>query len=386
MGVRKEGAPTKIGLVASFYPDVKGGAAVAIDALLGAYAQACVNWTLFTMAKNPAAYVSLERLGRIPGKLKVLGPPGFDLLVERELLRALSLHHVDLLHVQDTYALIGSASAARKRAIPLLLSYHNNVNLPHVEFGVPRLVASWLDRREGRMLGVARRCCSMVVANSLYTAEELVRAGLPRERVRMVYIGGAVSDFAEPQPRPERRRFCAAAAGRLVRHKGFETLIWAVRRLAVAGTELDIVIAGDGPDRSRLIMLTRQCDVSDRFQFIGSIERRRLMEFYDSADVVVVPTLTPEPFGRVAVEAMSRGRPVIASDAGALPEIVVDGQTGLLVPPANPAALAGALAALIEDRNLRNAMADRALNRSRQLFDATVATTELLDLYAAVLQ
>jgi glycosyltransferase involved in cell wall biosynthesis len=93
--------------------------------------------------------------------------------------------------------------------------------------------------------------------------------------------------------------------------------------------------------------------------------------------VAVVPSIWPEPFGLVALEAMAAGRPVIASAAGALPEILGDGKAGVLVPPGDPGALRAALERLLGDPALRQRLADQAARRAREFgADAVVPRVE----------
>jgi glycosyltransferase involved in cell wall biosynthesis len=102
---------------------------------------------------------------------------------------------------------------------------------------------------------------------------------------------------------------------------------------------------------------------------LGWLDADALVAAHVRCDVCIVPALWPEPFGIVAVEAMAAGRPVVASSAGGLSAIVVDGETGLLVPPGDPVALAGALERLLGDRGLVVRMGDSARARARACFD-----------------
>ena len=99
---------------------------------------------------------------------------------------------------------------------------------------------------------------------------------------------------------------------------------------------------------------------------------------------MVVPTITPEPFGRVAVEAMSRGRPVIGTAAGGLSEIIDDEQTGYLIPPATPSAIAEKLLLLENQRGLVMKMGTRALEKCKMVFDQSVITNQVFDVYRSL--
>lgn len=155
------------------------------------------------------------------------------------------------------------------------------------------------------------------------------------------------------------RLLCAC---RLVRHKGVDTLL---RALAVLPESVPWVlrVVGDGPQRQSLEMLAQELGIQNAITFAGYVPHARLAQEYRNADLFVLPTLT-ESFGQVITEAMACGLPVIASAVGGIPEIVHDGREGWLVPPAEPQALADAVAAAaatgtpgLRERGVENARA-----------------------------
>jgi glycogen synthase len=244
-------------------------------------------------------------------------------------------------------------------------------------------VGAWLDARERRLVAAARSA-SRVVAISKFTGAALAECGVPRNRIATVYVDGAVEEIVPPRVARATGTFAVLAAGRLHEHKGFRTLVEAAADVVKGGTELSVVIAGEGPDRGELERAAAACGLAGRVRFTGRLEAGELAQEYERADVVAVPSLAPEPFGRVAVEAMSRGTPVIASDTGGLREIVRDGETGFLVPPGDPRALAARLRELAADFDLASRLAAGAADSSRRRFAAPVVAADLTRVYEEV--
>jgi glycosyltransferase involved in cell wall biosynthesis len=138
-----------------------------------------------------------------------------------------------------------------------------------------------------------------------------------------------------------------AYAGRLVREKGVDVLLRAFAPVASRAADARLLIAGDGPERGLLERLAAELAIAPRVRFVGHLARRELESLLDGAWVQAVPSLWAEPFGLVGAEAMMRGTAVVASDTGGLTEFIRDGETGLLVPPGDVEALAGALGGLL---------------------------------------
>ena len=162
--------------------------------------------------------------------------------------------------------------------------------------------------------------------------------------------GGPVDLAASRLRRPGSRvvLFC----GRLSRLKGCEQLVDAAREI-----DAEVVVLGDGPERAALV---RRARGNDRVHFAGYAREPLLQQFYRRADVQVVPSVSDEAFGLVCVEAMASGTPVVATAVGGIPEIVVDGDCGLLVEPGSAAAIAGAVNHLLDRPMLRRRMGRRA--------------------------
>jgi glycosyltransferase involved in cell wall biosynthesis len=173
--------------------------------------------------------------------------------------------------------------------------------------------------------------------------------------------------------------------GRLVAFKGFEYLIDACAELARQGLEFTCEIVGDGPLREDLEARIRKLKLSDQIHLLGSLSQGAVLEKLRSADIFVLASLTDaqgasDVFPTVIIEAMAAARPVVSTWLAGIPESVVDGETGLLVPPEDTTALAEALGRLIEDAKLRLHYGRAGRARIEQYFRIERTVAPLIEL------
>jgi glycosyltransferase involved in cell wall biosynthesis len=215
-----------------------------------------------------------------------------------------------------------------------------------------------------------------VIATCADEVSELVAMGVPRRRICVVPCGVDTHALhpdellGAPEAPSRAARHRLVALGRLVPRKGVDDVVRALTgvpdaELLIAGGPPADELAGD-PDAHRLRELARTCGVADRVRLLGGVPRDRVGPLLRSADAVVcVPWY--EPFGIVPLEAMACGVPVVAAEVGGLADTVLDGITGLHVPPRDPTTLARALTGLLTDPVRRLAMGvagrDRAVAR-----------------------
>ncbi len=214
------------------------------------------------------------------------------------------------------------------------------------------------------------RRAERVIATCTDEVFELVRLGADLDRVRLLPCGVDLDLFGPDGPAEERspQRHRLVAVGRLVERKGLGTAVAALAQLP----DVELVVAG-GPHASelthdaearRLLAVARRHGVADRVQLRGRVDRAQVAALMRSADAVVcVPWY--EPFGMVAVEAMACGVPVVASAVGGMVDTVVDGVTGVHVPPRDPYRLAQAVRSLLDDPPLRATLGAAGARRAR---------------------
>jgi glycosyltransferase involved in cell wall biosynthesis len=187
---------------------------------------------------------------------------------------------------------------------------------------------------------------------------ELIGMGVPRSHISVVPCGvdvQAFTPYGKSAPRGRTPRI--VSVGRLLPRKGFDIVITALR--ALPGVEL-VIVGGpeqgrlhDDPEAERLMACAHAAGVADRVLLVGQKSRAQMPALLRSADIVVCMPWY-EPFGIVPLEAMACGVPVVAAAVGGLTDTVVDGITGLHVPPRDPRALARTLRALLGDRTKRD--------------------------------
>ncbi len=237
--------------------------------------------------------------------------------------------------------------------------------------------AVWLDTLLGRML---READWVVAVSEAIMADLSTLAPEIAGRSSVIYNGIETPALA-PAPRPldAPRLVCL---GRIVRDKGFDVALAAFAELAPRFPKARLVVAGDGPARPELEAQAQALGVADAVEFPGWVAPARVSELMNSATLVVMPSRWDEPFGLVAGEAALMARPVVASRVGGLAEIVADGETGLLVDKEDPAALARAVAHLLEDPGTAERMGQAARRRAQELF----GLDGVVDAYAGLYQ
>ncbi len=232
---------------------------------------------------------------------------------------------VAVVQAADMYANAFALPAAALARVPLRVGSRREVN-PTRGDGLEAL----------QRFGYA--AAHRIVANSEAGAERLRSEGVPPERISVVRNGLDLEAFALRLSPPRRHRI--VCVGRLRPEKAHEVLIAAVARLRPAWPDVKLRIVGDGPREAELRELVARLGLRDCVELLG--HRDNVPALLRDADLFVLPSRT-EASPNAVLEAMAAGLPVVASKVGGIPEAVTDGATGLLVPPDDVEALAGAV-------------------------------------------
>jgi glycosyltransferase involved in cell wall biosynthesis len=258
-----------------------------------------------------------------------------------------------------------AARVARRPAVPVIFSsYELHPTMP---------LAERFARR------VAARLPAVTVAPSTAVAEALLVASVPRDRLRLVQLGTAV---VAPLPPPEDEgvvRFVYVA--NFWPWKAHDVVLRAVSDLP-ARLDWELVLVGDGAERSAAEALARDAGIAHRVRFLGTLD-----DPWSAAagSWAYVHPSRREALPLAILEAMMRGLPVVAAAAGGVPDVVRPGHTGILVPPGDVVALAAALRQLGESRSTRDALAGSARSFALERLRLDTWLDSLFSLYEGLI-
>lgn len=265
------------------------------------------------------------------------------------------------------------ATGALRDCAPDLVHLHTGRanwvgGLAAARLGLPAITTRRMDRpvkRGLRTRWLYGRGVQHAVAISDAVRECLLAGGVPRERTSVIPSAVDPASLRTARDRQAIRRelgvpddcLCLLCLAALVKRKGIDVLLEAVSRV---DAPLRVLLAGDGEQRDALEAQCRALELADRVRFLGRREDKP--ELLAACDALVLPSRR-EGLGVAALEAMACGLPVVASHVGGLAELVGDGETGLLVAPEDPAALATAIARLEKDAELRERLGSAGRRR-----------------------
>jgi glycosyltransferase involved in cell wall biosynthesis len=333
-------------------------------------------------AMTPAYGAALERLEASGVRVSRLGVGGkADPRGSLHLARALKAIGPDLVHTHLAYAdLFGSIGARLARVPRVLSSRHHDYSTSPSETRRFRRYYRVVNPLQDRVIAISGRIAQ------LCRDEEHRDPG----SIDTVWYGCEDQAVDRAEAREALRRELGLASdallvgtiGRLIALKGQEFALRAFAGIAPRVPRATWLFAGSGPERDALERLAKSSGLGERVRFLG--HREDVPRIMAALDVLVHPT-TAEGFGLVLLEGMVQATPIVATRVGSLPEIVIDGETGLLVPPRDPTALGAALLALLEDRARLAAVGRAGRERYERCFRLERMIGETIDIYRRVL-
>lgn len=250
-------------------------------------------------------------------------------------------------------------------------------------------ITSYPLRHGNKVYKVVYDRADAITAGTRFVQSKLIENGCPAEKIHILPAGIRMEEHP-PVPFEKRDPFLVLSVGRLVDVKGFRYAIEAFKEVVKRVPQARYLIVGNGPERQMLEELIYSYGLMGSVELAGEMVDQEVMALYQKAAIFVLPAIvnekgTEERQGLVLQEAQACGIPVVASRIGGIPEGVMDGTSGLLVPPKNPSTLAEKIIHLLEHPELRKQMgeAGRTLVQDRYTMDSLAVKWELL--YHAIL-
>ena len=278
------------------------------------------------------------------------------------------------------HAYILGTFAAKMARAPVVIASRRG--LGHFKSGKPHyLFLEW----------IANRMTDLIVANSEAVKQNVVcQEKVKPSKIRVVYNGIDPTLFdIPPDPVlkaslgiPERARVVGIVAN-LIHYKGHRFFLQSCQEVKRKIPDVRFLLIGDGPLRAELQGLANDLDLEGEVLFLGT--RSNISQLLSLMDIIVLPSLE-EGFPNAVLEAMAAAKPVVASNVGGIPEAVVHGETGLLVPPENPGALAEAMIQLLHDPKSAMKMGNAGRNRVMQQFGLNRMINEMEHIYEELVQ
>ncbi|HMF11872.1 MAG TPA: glycosyltransferase [Gemmataceae bacterium] len=315
-------------------------------------------------------FVSLTSRGTLAEEIEACGwpvtaleaPAGFRPRITVTLARLLRRWQIDLVHTHDEKPLVYAGPAARLAGVRRVV---------HTRHGQ----RPQLTRRQRFLVRIASRLTDHFVCVSQDIARHTVEQGVAGHLVRTIWNGIDTERFAYVGARADGPIVCVA---RLSPEKGVVDLVHATALAIHECPSLRVEIAGDGPCLAQLKNLTEELGISGHVRFLGQV--RDVPALLAQASLFVLPSLS-EGVSLTLLEAMARGLPVVATRVGGNCEVVVHGETGLLVPAKDPGALAVEMLQLRSDPQRADAMGRAGRRRMEHLFDVRSMVAAYQSLY-----
>jgi glycosyltransferase involved in cell wall biosynthesis len=276
---------------------------------------------------------------------------------------------IDVVHANEPHALSSAWFARAHRTVPIVVS---------------RRIA--LPLSQGHFSRARYQAAARIVAVSHFVEQSVIQSGLPADRVLVIYDGVPIPpEISHTQRETARSRLgiapenpCIGNVAAFVPEKGHSLLIGAFAKLRAKFPECVLLLRGEGPERSKLESLVQKLHVTGAVKLLPSTID--LETIFAALNVFAFPS-HEEPLGSALLAAMAHALPVVAIARGGIPEVVKDGQNGVLVNDLDPGTFAAAIASLLERRDESTRLAAAARETIVARFSANRMVEETLGLY-----
>ncbi|PJE77269.1 hypothetical protein COV05_00250 [Candidatus Uhrbacteria bacterium CG10_big_fil_rev_8_21_14_0_10_48_16] len=344
------------------------------------------------------SFVQTEKVRKNWQGLRTVGRMGYSLEARRKMATMIAHEHPDLAHLHNIYTQISPSilDTLRDQHVPVVMTVHDHHLISpqyniwasgcgedYRDVGIVKgalaryhkgsVLASFVQTavyKVHRWLRIYERNVDLFICPSSYMKRQLIAGGFPKEKIRVNHYG---IDPNLVQSRYDHDGYFLFV-GRLSEEKGVETII----RVAKLMPDVLFKIVGRGPDMEHLHRLANN---AKNIEFVGFRMGEELVELYQGARAVLLPSRVHENFPLAVLEAMASGKPVIASDVGGVPEIIEDRVNGLLVSPADLNGWVEAIMRLAYDEDFRVSLAHSARSTIEQRFSLDDHYRRLMAIY-----
>jgi PEP-CTERM/exosortase A-associated glycosyltransferase len=333
----------------------------------------------------------------VGGRVPLLAEHRLMAALERRLHEAIAVERPDIIHAHSPILnVLPALRAARATRIPVVYeirAFWEDAAVDHGSYGAH----SW---KYALLRAAETRACHRVAQVAVLCQglrDDLIARGLPGDKLSIVANGIDADDFSPAVPDAQLREKYHLAGksiigfiGSFYRYEGLDLLVEAFARLAARRSEIVLLLAGGGEVAGELREQIKQLGIEDRVVMPGRIDHERIPGVYALMDVLAYPRrsmrLTELVTPLKPLEAMAMAKPLVASNIGGHRELISDGRTGLLFRPGDTAALAAAIASLLDDSELRRALGDRGWNWVRREHSWDKTTAIYSEIYARALR
>lgn len=295
------------------------------------------------------------------------------------------LNKLALIHAHFGPDGVYAMALAERLKVPFLVTFHG------YDVTIPR-TTMW---RTGKLLYYQfifheeelKRKASGFIAVSHFIHTKLLEKGYPEEKIIQHYIGVDTAKFSPGRRADERYILCV---GRHTQKKGIDTLLRAFAQIANKHPSVSLIQVGTGAMTANLHALAKASGIDSRVRFLGAQSHEVVLNLMRGAEIFALPSQTAksgdsEALGIVFNEASACGIPIVSTWHGGIPEAVLDGETGFLVPERNVAALAEKLDTLLSDRALGKNMGQQGREFVCEMFDIRKQTVKLEAIYESLI-
>lgn len=376
----------KICFISTFYGSPLGGAEISVQLLTESLIRKGIDITIVTSVdkihgKN-IRHISLSKF--LPKKFLILGNRLIDKFLSESIEKIIVEESPDIIHVHDLYMLPACMLVSKKFDIPIVATVRDNLPKRLSEnsnFFLDHILNYLLNKRSDTWLNNLRNT-DKTIAISNFIKKELEKNGV--YDVCTIYNITPLWTIDENVYRPK-KDVILFTPGRFHEEKGMDISIKVLYTILKSEKNIKLILLGDGPNKNKLKKLVDRLDLKNNVEFISKVPFKNIKKFYQMSDIVIFCPYYQEPLGRVAIESGISGKPIVASNVGGIPEIVIDGKTGFLVNPNCINEVVNKVMILIKNKSLYNDMGINARNHIIKKFDENKIVSQHINLYKEII-